>query len=231
MIIYTPVIKSPYSAPILLSSYVGYKEFGTMWHAIICSGVMEAVSVAHLCDKWCSGTKWLGSQMGECLFALALTCVWFVPRKLHGAEKCTSTNTKIVSYAQKTHWGNGSYIDDISQCILPRIGLGNGLTASSWWAINWANLILTNITDGYIEGILPKGHYPPCLRMTDRVHFGRIASICIIRPHWATAMFPVCYISAPFMALCHNRCCHNQVCQLITLPQENYIIAPCMSNY
>ena len=55
--------------------------------------------------------------------------------------------------------------------------------------------------------------------------------ICIIRPQWATTMFPVCYISAPFMALCHNRCCHNQVCQLITLPQENYIIAPCMSNY
>ena len=61
-----------------------------------------------------------------------------------------------------------NFIDVCSQvCTWQQASIDsdNGLASNTWQAILWTN---GGLTYWHIEGILPKGPYPPCLRMADK---------------------------------------------------------------
>ena len=54
--------------------------------------------------------------------------------------------------------------------------------------------MMAKFTDTYIDGILPKGPYPPCLRMADRAllaGYPRYICIYAFRPWWIYQVLPV----------------------------------------
>ena len=73
----------------------------------------------------------------------------------------------LDSYFTEAYKGPTDNKSSLSQVTAWHIVSSNGLALNRQKAITFRKMV-TKFTDAYIDGILPKGPNPPCLRMADR---------------------------------------------------------------